>query len=170
MEIWKAVSEKGFEDRFEISNQGRLRNAVTGRIKKPREHNQGYYQYNLTKAKQKTVYRLAHVLVAKAFIPNPENKRTVNHKDSNKKNNFDWNLEWATHGENHLHAFKNGRLNPNAFELGVNKLTREDVVFIRTNYLSGDKVFGGNPLAKRFNISYPCILKVIRRISYKSVE
>ena len=56
----------------------------------------------------------AHVLIAQAFIPNPENKLEVNHKDLNRSNNAIDNLEWTTHKENMQDAWnKRKRKTPN---------------------------------------------------------
>lgn len=75
--------------------------------------NSGYVKMH-TKIDKSTGYVLCggslkvHRLVALAFLPNPENKPQVNHKDGNKLNNSVENLEWATQSENMIHAYKNG--------------------------------------------------------------
>lgn len=63
-----------------------------------------YYAFALNNMPEKYLHRL----VAKQFIPNPENKLTVNHIDGNKLNNHVDNLEWATYAENFQHAIETG--------------------------------------------------------------
>jgi hypothetical protein len=65
----------------------------------------------------KTFY--LHRLVAESFIPNPENKRCVNHKNGDKHDNRVDNLEWVTYSENHKHAYSAlGRKTPSGRYLG----------------------------------------------------
>jgi hypothetical protein len=64
----------------------------------------GYMQVTIMKNK-KGKSHLVHRLVAKAFLPNPENKPCVNHIDGNKKNNSVTNLEWCTYSENEKHSY-----------------------------------------------------------------
>ena len=111
MEQWKTVIIDGKETHFQISSYGRLLNLKTQHWKhkgiiKPRKHNKsGYYRYTLSIDNVQTDYYV-HRLVAQAFIPNPDNKPEVNHKDGDKSNNKVSNLEWATPKENMQHAFK----------------------------------------------------------------
>jgi hypothetical protein len=73
------------------------------------ESSDGYYQVCLYDGcNKRTKATNAHIFVAQAWIPNPENKPTVNHIDGNKKNNCIENLEWATYEEQQEHAVRTG--------------------------------------------------------------
>ena len=92
----------GEETPFMITKNGMLYREDTGNWYKPFE-NCGYLSYHL-KWKNKTYPKRIHRLVAEAYIPNPENKPFVHHKDHNRYNNRVKNLEWATSEENKEHA------------------------------------------------------------------
>lgn len=111
-EIWKKVV--GY-DYYEVSSIGRVRsidkkvrvrgghNVIkTGRIIVPGTAH-GYLSVCLCHNSKKKWMRV-HRLVSMAFIPNPENKPFINHKDANRKNNNVQNLEWCTHAENMNHC------------------------------------------------------------------
>ena len=78
----------------------------TGRIKKmtPCKDKKGYLFVPLMKNHKRHLYKI-HRLVAEAFIPNPENKPQVNHKNGVKTDNRVENLEWCTNSENLFHCF-----------------------------------------------------------------
>lgn len=89
--------------RYQASNLGNIRSekkVLSKHISK------GYYQAGLwVNGKVKNIK--VSILTAMAWHPNPENKKTVNHKDTNKLNDCQWNLEWATQQENVIHAIAN---------------------------------------------------------------
>lgn len=104
-DVWKPI--EGFEGLYEVAPCGAIRNARTLRWLSPSEKDDGYMSVKLFRdgvGRNKTVHRI----VAEAFLPNPESKPQVNHKDLNKKNNDVSNLEWVTQAENQSHAIRNG--------------------------------------------------------------
>ena|SRR3990167_9512675 len=103
---WKNID--GFN--YQISNTGLIRRVDTRQIIKPHFH-LGYAKISLSKDGKSDNKRISR-LVAIAFIPNPENKRTVNHLDGNKTNNQVNNLEWATQSENMKHAHRMNLIAP----------------------------------------------------------
>lgn len=103
-EIWKDVDR--YDGLYQISNFGRVRNNK-GLLMAQKPSKDGYVRLLLFKrGKYKAEY--VHILVANAFIPNPESKPEVNHIDCCKSNNRADNLEWVTRSENHYHAVNNG--------------------------------------------------------------
>jgi len=112
--MWKSI--KGYEGYYEVSDDGRVRSLdrivknfgdyqrhLKGKEMKLTMANNGYYVVNLRKKRSAKVFTV-HTLVAQAFIDNPNNYPTVNHKDGNKLNNRVDNLEWVSYGENNVHA------------------------------------------------------------------
>lgn len=165
-EVWKNI--EGYEGFYQVSNKGRVKSLkwAGGKIMKLSEIRGGYLGTSLYNHRLQAVR--AHQLVAEAFIPNPENKPCVNHKDGNKKNNCVENLEWATYSENTLHAHKNNLIRRRkGTEVYNAKLTDEQVRYIRENYIPYDKNFGGTAFAKKFNVCAETIYLVLKNLHYK---
>lgn len=109
-----------------------------------------------------------HRLIAEAFIPNPENKKTVNHKDGNKLNNSAKNLEWATIGENVRHARKLGLYPDRKGEDHPNsKLTNKDVIEIRR--LCKEKKYNQVQIAKKYNLTPRNVCSIKKRETWRHI-
>ena len=91
--------------KYNVSNLWNIKNIITWKILKPL-HNKWWYLQASLYVDGNRKHISIHRLVAIAFIPNPDNKREVNHIDGNRRNNCVDNLEWVTPKENVNHAFK----------------------------------------------------------------
>ncbi len=117
-EVWKPIP--GYEEMYEVSNMGRVKSVfaykckdATG-IRKFMKTKKGYLKVKL-KRNQICVHKLVHRLVATVFIPNPENKPSINHKKGVKTDNRASELEWCTTKENNDHAVRIGLNNASDF-------------------------------------------------------
>ena len=94
--MWKKV--KNYNN-YSVNENGEVRNDISGKIKSTLVFKRTGYCYVDLSKNNKSKRMLIHRLVAEAFIPNPENKPTVDHADGNRKNNRIDNLRWATYSE-----------------------------------------------------------------------
>ena len=106
---WKTVTYNGQElDNYKVSNVGTVINLKTNRILNGGKSEFGYIKVSIIMPDGKVKSPKVHRLVAEAFIPNPENKREVNHIIPVKDFNWVGNLEWASSAENKYHARRHG--------------------------------------------------------------
>lgn len=109
-EEWKDIF--GYEGLYQVSTSGRIKSVARhttkgGIMKTYLSKDTGYIGLSLSK-NGKVRYATIHRIMAEAFIPNPENKPCINHKNSIRNDNRIENLEWCTHSENNIHAYKFG--------------------------------------------------------------
>ena len=109
------LSEFGYSQ-YNVSTSGQITNVTTGQVLKPFIDRRGYENFSLwgDDGTRKTLR--GHQLVARKYIPNPDNLPQVDHLDGNKRNNSVENLEWVTNRENNLRARANGLMvSPNTY-------------------------------------------------------
>ncbi len=177
-EIWKDVI--GWENYYQISNTGYVRSKdrymrhyqgglalLKGKLLSPNRV-KGYLVATFFKDEHRERW-LIHRLVAIHFISNPENKPTVNHKNTIKNDNRADNLEWATDSEQQIHAVKNGlRDNTMGEKNNLSKVKNEDVIKMRELYATGN--FFQREIADMFGLTEEHCHKIINRKAWKHVE
>ena len=129
-----------------------------GKPKNCHRHCDGYLS---TKFSGKS--HLVHRLVADKYIPNPENKRTINHINGIKTDNRVSNLEWNTNGENMKHAYNTGLIN----QKHRRKLTIDEVREIRSKYVP--RKYTMKRLSDEYGMAECNIHNIIRNKTYVEV-
>lgn len=107
-EEWRPVAIEPFQDKYEVSTLGKIRNLKRFSILKPDIDPAGYASvvlYDVT-SKRKRYTTKVHRIVAITFIENPNNLPIVNHKDGDKSNNSIDNLEWVSPRDNNIHRHR----------------------------------------------------------------
>ena len=177
-EQWKEI--KGNREIYEVSNFGNVRTKdregargrnIKGHVLAQHDNSNGYPRCDMNFDGKRKSY-LVHRLVAKSFIPNPENKPDVNHKNGNIHDNSVENLEWCTKSENEKHAWKTGLKNDIATkgELhGMHKLSRKDVEYIREHHVRNGGIMKTGELARIFDVNPQTITEIVSERIWRSI-
>lgn len=159
-EFWMPI--KGYEGMYSVSTLGNVmsfRKNQCGALRAVLSFSNNYTFVILYGSVVKT--QMIHRLVAMAFIPNPQNKPFVNHKNGVRNDNRVENLEWCTHEENMRHA--RNELKSFGENQHSAKLTMDKVREIRANYPSKTL----KQLADEYGVCFSNISKIVRNITWK---
>jgi len=164
-EVW--VDIPSLVGLYQVSNFSRIKYLdkkwnCGDKIKKQFVSPYGYVVVQITK-NNITRQRFVHRLVAESFIPNPENKPTVNHKNGVKTDNRIENLEWCTQRENNIHALKIGLKSNSGENHPMTKLKNDDILYIRNSKLEVME------LSVKFNLSKQQIKKIKNKKAWTNI-
>jgi len=147
--IWQTV--EGFS-KYEISRFGQIVTKKTGKLRKNCRTEKGYLVCQLISDSGKKTTVKVHRMVAKTYLPNPEGKPIVHHRDGDRENNSFWNLEWVTAQENTDEAVSAGKI-----KRIIGKAQRERIVELRMVGMTQQE------LASAFGVSRSTIQFHIRK-------
>lgn len=157
-------------DLFDVSEDGKVvTRTKTGNTLKQTILKNGYVKVH-TVIDKKMVNVLVHRLVAIKYIPNPEGKGFVNHKDGDKTNNHKDNLEWVTSLENMAHAKENNLLRSVSNEdHPACKLTNTQVKEIRSRYVPRCRINGTRAMSREYGVNQSVISEIVNHKGRKLI-
>lgn len=174
-EQWKDIS--GYEGLYQVSDLGRVKS-----LKRIAKHNYGgnrevpekilsqgnkRYCKVVFSVKSKHFTFLVHRLVGIAFIPNPENKPTINHKNGKTKDNRAIMIEWNTIKENANHAYDTGLSKTHSENHHSAKLKNSDIPYIINLCKNGHTQ---RAVSKMYNVSESTISVIIRKKKWNRIK
>lgn len=161
-EIWVPIT--GYEQDYQVSNMGRIYSLRFICIMFQSVRQDNGRSVKLQKDGVHIKSHKVHRLVAKEFVPNPDNKPEVDHIDNNPSNNIYTNLQWGTRGDQIKWAYERGRDRKGGERAVTAKLTNEQVRELRQKYKNGVRFF---ELKKQYSISESSLSSIIKNRTYK---
>lgn len=171
-EVWKPI--EGYEGLYDISNLGRVKSLpkqsgsrlnINSTIMRLGSDKNGYSVISLSKNGKYKLCKV-HRLVGQAFIPNPENKPCINHKNLIKNDNAFVNLEWVTIYENSFHSSLHGKNWGIGEKNNSAKLSDDDIRAIKHLSFFGYKA---RHLYDMFGVSKNCIQYILNNEKWQHV-
>jgi len=143
-------------EKYRVNSFGEIYSIKTGRKLKP-DCSSKYHRIQLgRKNKKESVHRI----VASLFVPNPDNKPCVNHKNGDKLDNRACNLEWCTYSENEIHSRDVlGKKYASGLKLPQSKISKEDSDRIKKLFDTGK--YTKTELGRMFGVSRKAIYRHI---------
>lgn len=152
----------GWEGLYQVSPDGRIwtfpKRGHRGKWMALKVGTHGYLTVTLHRPGERRCYTV-HRIVARAFIPNPDGKPQVNHKDGNRANSAASNLEWCTSAENHRHAYRIGL----RARSPLHKLTEGQIATAVERRKAGELL---NQIASTFGVSASTISRLTAKEYY----
>jgi hypothetical protein len=175
MENWKRIPGYSL---YEASDLGKIKtfnwkNKKTEAIMKPSIDGSGYLRTMLKRDSDGEIHTIkVHRIIGITFIPNPNNKPQINHKNGIRTDNRVINLEWVNNSENIKDSFAKGRSSNLGSKNPCATLTEEQVMEIRKNYVYGRKTAKKGDITKRqiaekYGTSFNVIKLLIQKRSWK---
>ena len=174
-EIWKELEETG--KAYAVSNLGRFKRLarkagnknLPERVLKLSPYSNGYLQFSGT-VNSKRITAISHRLVAKYFIPNPNDLPQVNHKNGVKTDNKVSNLEWSSVSDNILHSYHVTKNHIPRDMSGTNntncKVTEDTVLKVRELNKNG---VSNKEIMVRLSLSANTVTKIVTRRTWKHI-
>lgn len=166
-ETWRSIP--GYENRYEVSDMGRVRSFARGwdgKIRTPVSDGRGYLTVVLAMDRKRRSIKL-HQIVMLAFVGSPPDGFEINHKNGSKADCRLENLEYVTHSENIQHAFDTGlEISMKGERHHQHKLTEAEA----REVFALCKTMKQRDIAARFGISQIAVSKINRKVNWKHIH